>query len=157
MATAEGLPEDHGRVRFSAFMTQLQNFSATLNKIDRDTHDGKTATYFEIAELSYSSPVRVVLEPRGVRGRTQAASMLVDNLDRIADAIQGGDSLSGLDADLLDDLRGLAKPVGKTVRYAALMFRERVFELTESVSNRLDVALAVEDECDGDSMECSNK
>lgn len=130
-------------------MTQLQNLSATLGKIDRDAHDGKAATYFEIAELSYNSPVRVVLEPRGMRGHEESGYMLLHNLDRVADAIQGGDSLSGFDADLLEDFRGLAKPVGKTVRYAALMFNDRVFELTESVSNRLDIALAVEDECDG--------
>lgn len=145
----EGLPEDRGRVRFSAFMTQLQNFSATLSKIDRDAHDGKIATYFEIAELSYNSPARVVLEPRAMRGRGQTGSMLINSLDRIADTIQHGESLSGIDADLLDDLRGLAKPVGKTVKYAALMFNDRVFELTESISNRLDVALAVVDQCDG--------
>lgn len=145
----EGLPEDHGRVRFSAFMSQLQNLSATLGKIDRDAHDGRTATYFEIAELSYSSPIRVVLEPRATRGHAHSGALLVGNLDRLANAIQGGESLSGIDADLLDDFRGLAKPVGKTVRYAALMFSDRVFELTESISNRLDIALAVEDECDG--------
>jgi hypothetical protein len=32
----EGLPEDEGRVRFATFMTQLQNLSATLAKLDRD-------------------------------------------------------------------------------------------------------------------------
>ena len=32
----EGLPEDDGRVRLSAFMSQLQSLSATLSLLDRE-------------------------------------------------------------------------------------------------------------------------
>ena len=63
----KGLPEDEGRVRFSAFISELQSLSATINRLDRDANAGKAASYFRIAELSYSSPVRVVLEPQMLR------------------------------------------------------------------------------------------
>jgi hypothetical protein len=59
----EGLPEDDGRVRLSAFMSQLQSLSATLSLLDRESNEGRVGSVFQIAELSYKSPVRVVLEP----------------------------------------------------------------------------------------------
>ena len=66
----EGLPEDEGQVRLGVFMFQLQRLSATITKLDREVNDGKAATYLRIAELSYSSPVRVVLEPGSKTTRT---------------------------------------------------------------------------------------
>jgi hypothetical protein len=32
----EGLPEDQGRVRFAAFLAELQSLAATINRLDRD-------------------------------------------------------------------------------------------------------------------------
>jgi len=145
----EGLPEDAGRVRFTAFMAQLQSLNATLSKLDRDANDGKQTTYFEIAELSYSSPIRVVLEPRQLARQRYSGGLLIQNLSRITGALDSGADISGVDADLLDDLRGLARPVGKTVKYAALTFNGGIFELTENFVTKLDAALAVEEECDG--------
>jgi hypothetical protein len=145
----EGLPEDGGRVRFAAFMAQLQNLSATLGRLDKEANDGKSSIYFEIAELSYNSPIRIVLEPRGSRKQPHSGALLLENLARITGAVRDGENLAGLDADLLDDIRGLAKPVGRAVKYAALVFNGTTFELTEGVVNTLDKALAVEDECDG--------
>jgi hypothetical protein len=145
----EGLPEDGGRVRFTTFMSQLQNLNATLSKLDRDNHDGKAVTIFEIAELSYGSPVRVVLEPRESKKFSGAGAQVIQSLRRVTGALQNGDNLSGIDADLLEDIRGLAKPVGRTVQYAALAFDGGTFDLTEDVANKLENALKVEDECDG--------
>lgn len=43
----------------------------------------------------------------------------------------------------------MARPVGKTVKYAALEFQGTTFELTPKVAERIDKALEVEEECDG--------
>ena len=61
----EGLPEDDGQVRLAIFVSQLNALSATMGKLDRELH-GTPSTYLTIAELSYQSPVRVVLEPHRV-------------------------------------------------------------------------------------------
>ena len=145
----EGLPEDEGRVRFAAFMTQLQNLSATLAKLDREANDGKATTYFEIAELSYSSPIRIALEPRHIPKQRYSGAILVESLGRVTHALESGGDVTRLDSDLLDDLRGLAKPVGRTVKYAALQFSGQTFELSEQIVAKLDKALAVDEECDG--------
>ena len=145
----EGLPEDNGRVRFNAFMNQLEKLSATLSKLDREANSGKAATYFEIAELSYSSPIRVVLEPRHLPRQAYAGAVLLESLERLTHALTNGGSVDHVDPEILDDLRGLAKPVGKSVKYAALVFRDQTFELSERVANKIDVALSVAEECDG--------
>lgn len=145
----EGLPEDDGRVRLSVFMSGLQSLNATITKLDREANDGHQATIFRIAELSYSSPIRVVLEPQPLPKRPYVASEILDSLDRLTQALSNGDDLSGLDADLLEDVRGLARPVGRSVKSAALVFRDKTFELTRSVADNIDRALAVDEECEG--------
>lgn len=145
----EGLPEDDGRVRLSAFMSQLQNLSATINKLDREANAGKSATYFQIAELSYNSPVRVVIEPHAIARQSYMGHLVLENLGKIADALVSDSDLHSIDYDILEDIRGLARPVGKQVKSATLIFNAHTLELTETVALRIDKALAVEDECDG--------
>ena len=145
----EGLPEDEGRVRFTTFMSQLQSLSATLSRLDRDSGDGKAASYFEIAELSYNSPIRVVLEARAVKGRPYVGGAVVQGLGRLTAALSNGDDLTKIDADLLDDIRKIARPVGKQIKSAALLIEGATFELTERVSAKIDEALAVDEESDG--------
>lgn len=145
----EGLPEDEGQVRLSAFMAQLQSFSATVAKLDKEANAGKAATYFRIAALSYNSPVRVVLEPQPLGRSPYMGAAILDSLERVTSALEAGRDLSGLDADLLEDIRGLSGPVGKSVKSAALVFRNRRFELTSSVTKELDHALADDEVCTG--------
>ncbi len=145
----EGLPEDDGQVRLGVFMSQLQSLSATLAKIDRDANQGKPATYFRIAELSYSSPVRVALEPQALPKQHYAGHVIVESLSRVAAALETGKDLSDLDADLLEDIRGLARPVGKTVKNTTLIFNGHQVDLTARVAIKVEEALSIDDECDG--------
>lgn len=145
----EGLPEDDGRVRFNVFMSQLQNLNATISKLDRETNNGKQASYFQIVELSYSSPVRVVVEPQALPEQPYVGHLVVEKLDHIASALETGSDLSGLDADLLEDIRNLARPIGKHVKSAALLFNETTLNLTEKIAGNIESALAIEEECDG--------
>jgi len=145
----EGLPEDEGRVRLNVFMAQLQNLSATIAKLDREANDGKPATYYQIAELSYESPVRVVLEPQALPDHRYVGHAIIESLGRVALALENGSDLSGLDADLLEDIRGLARPVGRTVANVALVFNDRSFTLTEKVAAKVDAALAVDEVSEG--------
>jgi hypothetical protein len=145
----EGLPEDEGQVRLGAFMSQLQSLSATITKLDRDANEGRPATYYRIVELSYSSPVRVVLEPQPLAKRPYMGAAVIEGLDRVAAALENGSDLSGVDADLLEDIRALTKPVGKAVSSSALVFRGRTFELSQKVSSKVDAALAVDEVCEG--------
>ncbi len=145
----EGLPEDEGQVRLGAFMSQLQNLSATIAKLDREANDGKQATQYRIAELSYKSPVRVVIEPHILPKQPYMGHAIIESLGRVTHALQNGGDLSGLDADLLEDIRGLAKPVGKSVASVRLVFNDHTFDVTPKIAAKVDEALAVDDECEG--------
>lgn len=143
----EGVPEAEGRIRFSTFLNELQNLSSALGRISRESSSDKPATVFQVEELSYNSPMRVVVAP--APGQEQLASLVLQRFDAVADAVTSGANLDSFDADLLGDMRGLAKPVGKQLRHATLLINEKKFELTESVTSRVDDALAVDDECAG--------
>lgn len=145
----EGLPEDEGQVRLGVFLSQLQNFSATLTKLDRDANHGKSATVFHIAELSYRSPIRVVLEPQARPKQPYMGPAILESLERVTVALTNGHDLAGVDADLLEDIRRMTQPIGKTVKNAAFSFRGQTFALTQEVGSKVDLALAVDEECEG--------
>jgi hypothetical protein len=145
----EGLPEDNGRVRFPVFLAELQSLNATINRLDREANAGKQATNFRIAELSYSSPIRVVLEPQRMRGEPETIHAVIQSLNRIAAAFVSGGDLDEIDADLLDGIRSMAAPVGKEVRNATLLFDDNQIDLTPQIASRVTTALAVAEECDG--------
>jgi hypothetical protein len=145
----EGLPEDGGRVRFSAFISELQSLSAAISRLDRDANEGRAGSYFRIVELSYNSPVRVVLEAQPMGHDPHIGYMLTQSLERAAGALGGSGDLLAMDAELLEDFRNLARPVGKNVRTAALLFNSTRLDLTQEIVQRVDNALAITEECEG--------
>ena len=145
----EGLPEDDGQVRLSTFMSALQNLNATITKLDREANAGQQATVYRIAELSYRSPVRVVIEPQPLPNKPYVGAAVIQSLERMTQALANGDDLSGLDADLLEDIRALARPVGRSIKSAALIFGGSTFDLTPAVSSKVERALAIDEECEG--------
>lgn len=145
----EGLPEDEGQVRLGVFVSQLQHLAATVAKLDRDLHEGNSATAFRITELSYASPYRVVIEPEALPKNHYAGAAIIQSLGRITDALESGADLSALDSDLLEDIRSLAKPIGKTVKSTTLIFNDHTFDLTPKIVSNVDEALAVDEECEG--------
>jgi len=145
----EGLPEDEGQVRLAAFMAQIQSLSARLTRLDRERNNGRTASYFRIAEISYSSPIRVVIEPQPLPKHSYAGHLIIESLTRVAQAIETGEHLTEVDADVLDDIRTLTRPVGRTVKNATLIFNDYRLDLTERVGLTIDQALAINEEADG--------
>lgn len=145
----EGLPEEDGQVRLATFMAQLNSLNATITKLDREANEGKQATEYRIAELSYNSPVRVVIEPKARGKHPYAGGAIVASLARVAHALENGGDLDGFDADLLEDIRSLARPVGKTVKHTTLLFNGHALALTQAVQTKVDRALAVDEECEG--------
>lgn len=145
----EGLPRDDGQVRLDAFMTQLQNLTATISKLDRDANEGKPATYYRIAELSYNSPVRVVLQPQARPKHPYVGHAIIKSLEQVTHALGNDGDLTGFDAELLEDIRALARPVGKAVANVTLLFNAHRFDFTPNVTSRVEAALAVDEECHG--------
>ena len=75
--------------------------------------------------------------------------MLVDVLGQVTNALTSDTAAVGIDTEILESFRTLIRPVGKTIKSAALLFNDTVVELTEQIGDRIDRALAVEEECYG--------
>ena len=146
----EGLPEDDGQVRLAAFMSQLQSLNTTISRLDREMNNGRATTYFRIVELSYKSPINVVIEPQPLRaGPIYAGHLVIDSLVRIAQTLETEEDLSDIDADVLEDIRALARPVGRTIKNTILIFNDHQLDLTEALGFKIDKALAVGEESEG--------
>lgn len=143
----EGIPEEEGRIRLSTFLSELGKLSSALGRIPRENVDGVAATVFNIEELSYNSPMTVVLAPPP--GQGQLAADVLRSFEAIADAVTAGTPLDGYDSELLSDIRAMAKPVGSQLKYATLIINGNTFDLNESVARHIDAALEVDDECVG--------
>jgi hypothetical protein len=141
----EGVPEAEGRIRFNTFLGELHKLSAVLARVSRESTDGKTV--FNVEELSYNSPMRVVVAP--APGSEQVAALILKKFETVAEAVTAGANLDSFDAELLDDIKGLAKPVGTHLKYATLLINDSQFELTDDVIKRVDIALEVDEECIG--------
>ena len=62
--TIEGSSEDSGHVRLTEFIKQLEAVRTSLKQTERLVSDSDTPSlYYRIVELTYSSPVRIVIEP----------------------------------------------------------------------------------------------
>ena len=143
----EGVPEAEGRIRLNTFLTELQSLSAALGKVSREAGEGKPATIYNVEELSYNSPMRVVVAP--APGSEHIASLVLQRFEAVADAVTAGKKLDSYDAELLEDLRALAKPVGRQLKYATLVINDVQYEMNDAVTQRVDTALAVDEECVG--------
>ena len=145
----EGLSEDEGQVRFNAFVSELQNLNAAINRVDRETNDGRQGSYFRIVEISYNSPVRVVLEAQPVGRDPYVGHLLLQSFEHAAGVFESGGDLLSMDAEILEDFRNLARPVGKNIKTAMLLFNNTRLDLTPDIVQRVDSALSITEECDG--------
>ena len=145
----EGLQEKDGNILLATFMSQLQSLAAALGKIDRENNEGKIGSHFEVVSLSYSSPYRVGVEAIANKGHPEAARKVLERLDDVADSIRSGDGLDDIDTDLLESFHALAKPVGRLVKNSTIFHNGTALELTAEVNDKLESALATEDECAG--------
>ena len=143
----EGIPETEGRIRLNVFLTELQSLAAALGRVSREAGEGKVATVFNVEELSYNSPARVVIAP--APQSEFLASLVMQRFEAVAEAVTTGGDLDSFDADLLSDIRALAKPVGNQLKSATLLINGSEFELTSEVTRRVDKALEIEEECIG--------
>jgi hypothetical protein len=140
----EGIPEAEGRIRLNTFIKELQSFSAAIGRVSRES--AEEAPIFDVVELSYSSPARVAVAP--VPGKERVAAMVFARMENVAHAVTSpAANLDSFDADLLDDLRAMAKPVGTHLQYATLIINDSHFELTDTVTRRVDAALETDEEC----------
>ncbi len=69
--TIQGSPQDNGRVRLSEFIKQLEAVKSSLKQTERlITESDESKLYYQIVELTYASPAKVVIEPVSIAPQT---------------------------------------------------------------------------------------
>jgi len=148
----EGVPEEDGRVRFGAFLSELQSLSAVLKEATRAVggETGKGRTYYRIAELGFSSPYTIVLEPVTPKGATDSTAQAVGNLFHTVRALSGGEAIpEDLDPELLESIKGLVSGLGRQFTSPVLSFDGEEVELGAKLGSVVDVRVVSSAKCLG--------
>ena len=145
----EGLPEKDGKVSLGTLMSGIQSLNAILSRLDRDANDGKSGSTFEVVALSYASPYRIAVRPTPLPNSRLTGPLVLAALSDVSAALESSDRLDAYDTDVLEPIRALAKPVGKSVKNVTLLFNGTAVDMTPRIVSRIDQALAIEDECEG--------
>lgn len=149
--TIEGLSRDEGDITLGSFQYQLRNFSEALNQTDRIVSgEPKPTVRFRIVGLSHTSPATVKVAAIPKRPDVDHSGEILDRfvgaLDQIA---RTGTAPEWVDRELLEYLRNLNKPVGRSVRAARLARNGLVVALNRELEAKIDVILAPEETFDG--------
>jgi hypothetical protein len=144
----EGTERD-GHVRLDVFLQELRRLHGALSKVDASLVDGQRNSHFAVVGLSHSSPATVELEPRVEPNRQDVRPLVVGRLIDAIESVELGVVSNDTDYDLLADLRGLAAPVGSTLKAATLNVGGRSFDLTPDFARRIDAQLAEYESCVG--------
>lgn len=134
--TLEGLPEDGGHVRLSDFIRELQLLQGALTKTDRAVSpENRASTNFRVVDLSHSSPARVVLAAFPKRNMPDVRRLVIGNIIAALVQIQNSEVPDHLSAEILEDLHGMALPVGERLARVALAAGEREVSFTPEFRN----------------------
>lgn len=145
--TVEGMPRDNGQVRLDAFVDELTRLHAALARLDKTISKGKRNCHFAIVGLSYASPttteIEVRVNPRSIDNRIQ----IYNQFSGLIDAVERDEIPFNVDYALLEDIKGLASPVGVKFNTASLKINSKTYSLTEHLAKRIDAYLAEQEEC----------
>jgi hypothetical protein len=119
--TLEGLPADDGHVRLTDFLRELQLLSSTLLRAERAiAPEGRPGTTYRIVDLSHSSPARVVIEAYAKRQSPDLRRAIIGTVFAALSQLQKNEVPDVVDAEFLEDLHEMARPVGKTLARVTL-------------------------------------
>lgn len=145
----EGVEKDDGDVRLDVFMSELKQLHNVLTHIDRSVGHGLNNSHFVVVDLSHSSPAMVEVEARMNRGRQDTRPQMIERLSQSIDSALRGEIREDTDFEFLSDLRGLAAPVGSTLKTATLIFDGNSFEITQELKKRIDFYFEEHESCVG--------
>jgi hypothetical protein len=138
--TIEGDNGAKSDVTLAAFYKLLEGVHSLLKKIEtKKTGENKAHTTFLVADLSHSSPARVVIEAYANTKNFDPVTV-VQGFDDALYSAYTGESLGESDEEILKDLRNIVRLAKKNT----LVFgtKKNYYELTEAVMKRIDVELA---------------
>lgn len=139
--TLEGRNGTSGDVTLSAFYQILQRVHRLLTNIEKKQTNGRSYTKFMIADLSHSSPARVVIEACPTNKKFDRSVAVMKGFDAVWDAAYKGRPLGEFDEPVLEDMRGIAGSVGKQIHSLMIGTVNDRYDINENVAKRIEAEL----------------
>jgi len=116
--TIEGSDAEGGRVRAADLAKTVHQVIRMLSRIDGRTAEGKrkSSFYLRVTDLSYASPVRVVMEQVLIDPKTDRRERVMREFLSVMAAVESDEEIPPMDYVLLDAASDLSSPVGKTLK-----------------------------------------
>lgn len=129
-------------VTLASFYQQLQKVHRVLTKIEHKKSGGESSTRYMVVDLSHSSPARVVIEARPLPKKTDYSIPVMQGFNQALHAVYTGKCIADVDEDILEDLREIARPVGKRIASFSISTSKEVYEFSEKITKRIEAELA---------------
>jgi len=144
--TMEGLPSEDGHVRLSDFLIELENFGSVLRKTDRLLSAGHGPTvYYRIVGLSTASPATVVIEALPVEPDVDRSEAVIGRTLSLLSGLETSQAPGRMDYALLESVRNLVAPVGKTLASVSIASNGTTLTITPEYRARVDLLMAPEE------------
>lgn len=132
--TVEGI-EAEGSVDLKSLINELTQMRKIVNRIDIRLGDGRPTAYPAVTSMSQSSPARIVIEsiPRAGRPDMRSAIVLI-----VAELLRNAaaDTIpDDTDPGLLENLDGMTKPIGRSLRSVRVRAGDDEYELGGELRN----------------------
>ncbi len=116
--TIEGSSVDHGHVRLSDFLEELEALKEALRQTERSVFNADPQLYYRIVDASHSSPLRMVIEavpPKPGKKARASAKRVISAFTKSVIEIKRRRRPKNLDLPVLEAYRGLGATLGKHV------------------------------------------
>jgi hypothetical protein len=145
--TLEGPSERGGHIRVSDFLREIQLLLGVLRQTEREVNPaGGASILYEIVHLSHSSPAQVVVQAEPVTPEFDLCDQVVNNFLSITKQIQtGSTAVPSVSPGILQDLAGMAYPIGRTLRSVAIGADRDIVHLTPEFHRRIEQLLGPEE------------
>ncbi len=133
----EGFPDDSGEVRLGDLIYELQALNSLLLGLDRTASpDHKLSTDYRVVDLKRVNPSQVTIGGTPKRGAPDVRAIVFGQPFEAIDRLSAGET-TGLDYDLLEDLKTISEPVGKRLQKAALSWNGYALDLTVALREKI--------------------
>ncbi|MEO8189483.1 MAG: hypothetical protein ABI682_04005 [Acidobacteriota bacterium] len=143
--TLEALAREEGHIRLSDFVTELDALGNALKKTEALLSGGaEPDLIYRVVSLSHSSPAAVTIEPYRRTLESDFRAPVLESLFQTLHQVDRGEVNGELPYDVLEDLKNMAKPVGRRLASLTLEYRGRVIRLSRELKLKIELALAPE-------------
>jgi hypothetical protein len=138
--TIEGPKRRGGHIRVTDFVREIQLFVGALRQTERQVNPaGEASIFYEIIHLSHSSPAQVVIQAQPMNPQFDLRDEVLNSLFTVVREIQTkGTASRPVSHEILEDLAGMASPVGRTLQSVSIATETETFQLTPDFQRRIE-------------------